>query len=294
MPKLSLTDKNIEFIKQNRLTMSGTDMAKLFGISKGIVTRYMGKSGLSVPKELQNKFRGLGNVGKTTSTPEVDNILKDQYLNIPSKTIANMIGKSDTFVRTRLRQLNLVIPKEIIEQRKIDSQIKQGNIPFNKDKKQVEYMSLEAIKGSSKTRFKKGQKAINELDDGDITIRQSSRNRKGSKPHKYIRLSKGVWKELQKYNWEQKFGEIPKGFVLACKNGDTLNCETSNWELMPMAENAKRNAGHVNLPDTYVAALLSHKDKDLKSELLKYPELIEIKRKTIVLTRKLKNENNGK
>jgi hypothetical protein len=281
----SLTASQRRFIKLNRLKMSGSDMARRFRVGAGVVQRYMKKKGLTPPKEVQIKFRALAMRGKTTATKKEDLFLRENYMSMPVKTMADKINRSHTFVGTRLRQLGLVQPRWLIEQFKKDSQLKPGNVPINKGRPMKEWMSPAMIKRSKKGRFKKGQKSINEKDDGTITLRHSIPGR-GGIPHFFIRISKGVWKELQINNWEMVNGPIPKGFVLASKDGNTLNCDPGNWFLLSKADNARRNAGHKNLPDSYVAhCLAGRKNRGLKDAFLKHPELLDLKRKQLILNR---------
>jgi hypothetical protein len=52
--------------------------------------------------------------------------------------------------------------------------------------------------------------------------------------------------------WEQKYGPIPEGMALKCL-GDKLNCDPSNWELIPRALlprlNGGRNKKHIAFDD---------------------------------------------
>ncbi len=52
------------------------------------------------------------------------------------------------------------------------------------------------------------------------------------------------------------------------------------------------NSSSKNLHDSYVASLIAWRDKDLQQEILKYPELIELKRQEILLSRKIKEVAN--
>jgi hypothetical protein len=71
---------------------------------------------------------------------------------------------------------------------------KKGQLPVNKGKKQIEFMSIEAIKKTVATRFKKGNKPHNTYEkDGIITSRIDNSGR----PYLYIRTSVGKW-ELYK------------------------------------------------------------------------------------------------
>lgn len=236
------------------------------------------------------------NIYSTTATEADDRFIKRNYLKMGVKTMANKIGRSDTLIRTRMKQLNLQQPRELIDQIKKDYRIKKGHIPLNKGKKQKDYMSRAAINRTKATRFKKGEPNHNLLYDGCITVRYNHRQR-NAKPHKYIRISKGVWKELQIYNWEKKFGPVPKGKLLGCIDGDTLNCKPSNWKLLTRAENCVNNSASKRLTDGYVAFCIVGRNRmHLYEEVLKDKKLLEIKRNQILLKRSIdeQDSNTGK
>lgn len=143
--KHTFTKKQEAFIKQNFLKMGVKTMAKKLKIGYSIISRYMNENKLIVPEEIKKQFKYINKETKSSIT-QYDQFIKDNYLTMPVKTIAAAIGKkSDITVRTRMKQLGLVIPKEIIDQRKKDSYFKKGSIPINKGKKQSEYMSPEVI-----------------------------------------------------------------------------------------------------------------------------------------------------
>jgi hypothetical protein len=272
-----------------------------FADNTRVLAKKIGKSykALKSKATVLKLHRQAHNSGFSNATKKELNYIRKNYLILPLKTIADHLGngRTYTFVKGRMDAMGLVRPPELIQKIKDQFLIKPGNIPLNKGMKQKDYMSRAAIKRTIATRFKKGEPNHNSLYDGAITLRKDRIDKKGRyrAPHKYIRISKGVWQELQIYNWEQKKGKVPKGYVLACKDGNTLNCKISNWFLLTKADNAIRNAGHRNLPDTYVAHLIAgRKNKGLKPELLKYPELIELKRRTIILNRQLKKESHEK
>lgn len=177
---------------------------------------------------------------RTTFTPEMDAIIKANYLEIPVKRLGRMIGKSYTGISGRLKQLGLVIPREIIEERKKMGRIKKGDPSFNKGKKQKDYMSAEAIERTKKTRFQKGNKPHNTAkNNGAISIRPDT---KSGIAYKYIRVSLGVWELYHRVVWEQNNGEIPENHVIAFKDGDSMNCNIKNLELLTMRENMLRNS----------------------------------------------------
>lgn len=179
----------------------------------------------------------------STSNPKTDKFLQENYLTMPVRIIEKNIGRSRTFILTRMRQLGLVIPKEIIEQRIRECRIQPGAVPVNKGKKQSEFMSPEGIKRTLATRFKKGQRIHNEGKNGDIRVRHNHKNR-GDKPYKWIRIRKGKWEMLHVNLWKENHGRIPNGMIVVFKDGDTMNCKLENLELITREENMKRNTIH--------------------------------------------------
>lgn len=179
---------------------------------------------------------------KTTATKAELSFIRKNYLKLPIKTIAKDLGRSQTFVRGRMKALGLVIPAEIAEQRKRDSWIKVGTVPKNKGKK----MPVEIYEKVCHTFFKKGHSPHNTAKkDGVISIR-SERNIYGKREYKYIRISRSVWVPYHRYRWELFRGPLPKGYCLSFKNGDTLDCRISNLELISRAQNAIRNKAKFN------------------------------------------------
>lgn len=106
--------------------------------------------------------------------------------------------------------------------------------PGNKGMKQEEYMSLEAIQRTKATRFKKGDRAKNELPIGSITV-----NSYGYKLIK--RKMEGTlwerWEFLHKAVWEEHNGPVPEGMVVTFKDTDRLNCDIDNLMLVTRGEN---------------------------------------------------------
>lgn len=219
--------------------MSGREMATKLKLGKSLVNRWIKDNGLAVPRSLVVKFQSDARKGTTSSTPSIDTYLRANYKKLPQKRIAETIGRSHTFVVTRLKQLGLVIPREIIEQFRKESQIKPGNVPLNKGKK----MSKEMYNKCAPTMFKKGQLPHTTLYDGCITVRHDHPDRKGHR-YKWIRISKAKWEMLHVHNWKKKHGPIPKGFIVAFKTADTMNCSPGNLMLITRAENMKRNTIH--------------------------------------------------
>jgi len=118
-------------------------------------------------------------------------------------------------------------------------------------------------------------------DDGVITIRKMS----NGKSYKWYKINKSEWKLYQRIVWEREFGLLPENHNVIFKDGDSLNCNPENLTLLSHEDLLEKNTGSVELTDAYIATQLSLKDRDLREELLKYPELIELKRESLKLKR---------
>jgi hypothetical protein len=177
-------------------------------------------------------------------TNEEKRFITEHYLLFPVKRVAKMIGRSEYGVFSFLRREGLVVPPELVAQRKKDSQIKKGSVPPNKGKKLVDYCSPEAIERMATTQFKKGNLPPNTAGaDGEIRIR-FDHPRQGGKAYKYIRLSLSKWVLYHRYLWEQVNGAIPPKHVLRFKDGDSLNCVLDNLEVVSYEKNMELNAIH--------------------------------------------------
>lgn len=239
-----LTEAQIEFIRNNRLLFSSRQLAAKIGCSKFFIQRFMKKNGWTPPTSVIEEFRIKAMIGRTTSTPEIDLFLKKNYLDLPVNRMAIAVKRSETLVKGRMRQLELVQPRELIEKFKLESRIQPGSVSFNKGKKQTDYMSKAAIRRTMATRFKKGQLPKNTRSDFEITIRKDRRNVK----YQYIRVKLGVWTPLHRFIWEMINYPISGKMNLVFKDHDTLNCELKNLELLTDAQLMKRNSYH-NYPE---------------------------------------------
>ena len=137
-----------------------------------------------------------------------------------------------------MKRKGIVVPEEsLVEFRKL-TQYKPGRISPNKGKKLAEYLSPEAIEKLKSKWFQKGIVPANTLHDGAVTIRTS----KSGKQYKFIRLAKGKWLHLHVHNWLQAGNTLPKGYVVRMIDGDTLNPDISNLELISRARNLELNS----------------------------------------------------
>lgn len=115
---------------------------------------------------------------------------------------------------------------------------KKGQVPFNKGKKIETWMKPEMIAKLKKTSFQKGQLPHNTLYDGAIRTRRDT----SGLSYQYIRVGKAKWELLHRHVWQQHYGLIPAGMVVAFKDGNQLNCHSENLKLITASENMLRNS----------------------------------------------------
>lgn len=153
-------------------------------------------------------------------------------------------------------------------------------------------VSPESYERRRKNFFGKGSKTrANSVQDVVIRRRKSSK-----RSLKYIRINSGQWKALHRHTWEQHNGPIPKGHVISFKDGDSLNCDIDNLEMIAHREYFKvMNANyHKILRDEFVfrIAKRSFGMGDISFEEALSSGLIEVWRNEIEYKRLLKMKKN--
>lgn len=230
-------------------------------------------------------------------TNEEDNFLRENYLQMIPRVIGEQLGRSKNSVSQRIKLLGLVVPPEVVAQRKKLGQFKPGQKSWNTGMKGLK------IPGSEKSWFKKGHLPHQTKYDGCITIREDHTQRRGKlAQYKWIRISKAVWKPLHQFIWEKEHGEIPKGYTFRFKNGNTLDCRLENLLLIPRAKQVRMNSNHVKTgiamkknarefkdmkSDKKIAHWISPFNAELRAEVLKNKELLDLKREQIKIRRVL-------
>ena len=110
----------------------------------------------------------------------------------------------------------------------------KGHTPFNKGKK----MSPELYEKCKVSMFKKGNRPDNWKPDGTIVQRVD----KTGRVYKYYKIKDSYWILYHHKVWRDYNGPIPPKHVVSFKDGNSMNCDISNLELITMAENAIRNS----------------------------------------------------
>lgn len=227
-------------------------------------------------------------------TEKEEKYLRENHL---IKTVPEMcadLGRTESSINARRAKLELKRPESIKQEMQARGYFKKGVIPFNK--------GVKGVHMSPDTEFKKGHEPKNTKYNGCVTLRE---HRRTGMSYLFIRIEKNNWKMLHHYNWEKVYGKIPKGHLIRFVNGNTLDCNIENLELVSQADNARRNADHKKAAETLrnrylndfdsmyppsrIASFLSYKDANLREKLLMHPEIIEVKRNQLKLKRELKN-----
>ena len=191
----------------------------------------------------------------------------DLYPHHSSKYIAELLGVTISKVyntawtnKVKKSAEYMLTPESgrIIEP-SVANQFKPGHTPHNKGKQ----ISAEIYEKVAPTMFKIGNKPHNTKPNGTINIRAD----KSGRLYQYIKIKDCQWELLQRYVWTQANGEIPQGSVVIFLDGNYLNCELNNLQVISRRENMARNT------------------------IQRYPaELQEVMK----LTSKLKRKTNGK
>jgi hypothetical protein len=170
-------------------------------------------------------------------TKKEDAFLKRNYMKIPCKRMARILGRSEGSARHRLHRLGFVVPPEIAQKFKNQNQFKKGKVPANKGKKQTEFISRAGIKRTVATRFKKGGVPKNLKPLGSTRV-----SKDGYLEIKTMEPNK--WEHYHRLMWEETFGDIPKGKIVRFVTKDKLNVHPFNLELVDRVENMRRNSIH--------------------------------------------------
>lgn len=166
------------------------------------------------------------------STSQLE-ILLQQYENTANRDLAELIGVTEPAVGAKAHKLGLKKSDEFMRTRSAIGFFQKGFTPHNKGKK----MPDDVYARCKGTMFKKGNIPPQTRHDGAIRLSLD----KCGRVYKYIRISKANWKLYSHYVWEPVNGPVPKGMCLWHKDGDTLNSDPDNLELITRKENRLRN-----------------------------------------------------
>ena len=234
------------------------------------------------------------NISQKKWTEQEIDWLRENINRYTNKQLCDILHRSKSSIQGSQKRFNIYRSPEERLRRLQATQFKKGHVPANKGIKGTHF--------SPKSEFKKGHTPANIKHDGAISVRVHKRT---GIPYKWIRIAKAKWIMYNRYVWEQYSGEpVPDNHIVGFVNGDTLNCRIENLYCMSKADNARRNRnpkkaaesmrkvwqeGRHYQSDKYIVSCISQRDKELRKEIEKHPELIEMKRQELLLRRAIKN-----
>lgn len=172
-------------------------------------------------------------------TDREDKLLRQMFPDTPTKKIAKRLRRSYGSVAQHAVAIGLC-KSEAFKQSLASGKFILGKIhgkayhfpkghrPWNKGKK------YNPGGRSIETRFKKGQPF-----KGKSVYLYTEEN---GKTYKFVRTAPGVRRPLHRVVWEKNRGAVPRGHVVAFRNGNPMDCRLRNLKLLSRADNLKRNA----------------------------------------------------
>ncbi len=293
--------------------MSNRDLQKKYGLTE-YQCNYISKK-LNLKKT--RKQRSIS-AGKLEWTSEEDQFLRDNWQQMDNVELAKALGRKLTNTRTRLYQLGMKRMEmeywtdEMIQflrenYRRIGdtelAEIFSAKWPKNKgwSKKHIEkkrrYLKLKRTKKEREAILQghveagvyvRGNAKMWETrgiaKEGEIRYWRVGQN--DARPVPFIKVD-GSFVHYARYRYEQLNGPVPDGYNVVFLANDPKNLQDDNLGIVSNEELALRNSklGPGALSFNYVAGMLI-RDKELREEIkAKHPELIELKRKQLILNR---------
>lgn len=201
---------------------------------------------------------------------DINKIIRDRFPHERTQNIADDLGLTYSQVSNRAHSMGLRKSDEfkmsnqsgrhnLIEGGK-KFRFPKGHEPANKGKKMPDEI-YEKVKHSM---FKKGNRPHNWKPDGSVVERI---DKKTDIKYLYYKIKDSHWILYHHKIWQDADGPIPDKHIIRFKDGNQLNCDLSNLELISMVENVNRNS------------------------IRRFPEELQ---NVIILKAKLKKKINGK
>lgn len=200
-------------------------------------------------------------------TQDEDDILKKDYANTLNTELVVTLNRPIGSIYCRAQFLGLKKSKEFLHTngcyfKKGDNtgvayRFKKGDVPFNKGQKMPDEVKAKVLN----TTFKKGNKPHNTYSGNGVIV---TRVDKTKRPYQYIKIGDSNWQLLHRVLWKQHHGLIPKGMIIAFKDGNSMNCIIENLEMITMAENAIRNKSKFEQYPTELKQVIRIKNKITK------------------------------
>ena len=170
---------------------------------------------------------------------EID-FLKRNYATRTCVDIAEWVHHTPRGVEAKALSLGLRKPEGYKEEHCKGSRFQKGHVPFNKGKKQAEWINEEGARKIAAHQFKKGQVRLSSHTYRPVGYEHTHTS--NGRKYVYIKIAADRKMVLKhRWLWEQANGPIPKGCNVQFKDGNTLNCVLENLYLISRAKQLRKN-----------------------------------------------------
>ena len=175
-------------------------------------------------------------------TERQKNYLRRHYSNGDTKQIAEYLKRPLAHIYAMAKKLGIKKSREFRREigiklaarpESMAYRFQKGHRSSLRGKRQSDFMSPEGLENAKKARFRKGE-VHNIKPVGYESVDK----------HGYVRIKIAEGQSMvlkHRWVWQQHHGEIPEGFCVSFKDGNSLNCDIDNLFLLSLADRARRN-----------------------------------------------------
>lgn len=156
-------------------------------------------------------------------TPELDDWLREHYPHHPTAELAEQLGRTVGALHQRASRLGLHKTHDLVSRLCSESSSKPRRVS----------------PASRRTQFRAGQQPRNTEPLG-----AESWTSNGYRVRKVAHHGKQHerWRPVHHLVWEEHYGEIPDGYIIAFRDGDQTNVSIQNLELISKAQRMHQNS----------------------------------------------------
>jgi hypothetical protein len=276
----SWTSEEMDYLRANFPTGDFADMCRVLGRNKAAIKSMADK----------HKIRRAVNV-KHHWTDAENELMRKEYPRGDLHALAEKLNKTVTAIYNRARfvgverdpdlvaESNRVSGKRLAD-KNLGRRFVKGQVPANKGKKQVDFISPEKMKSVKANYFPKGNRPHNYKPVG---YERTTRDGYIEVKVKDCEKSKDNFVLKQRLVYEQNFGPIPEGCVVEFIDGDKSNFDPANL----VAKTRRQNIIDNGLRDTaIVKRQLKVKDPDAVQDIIEnHSHLISLARASLKVNR---------
>ncbi len=248
MPRPALTPQAKRHLMAHYTTTPNKELARTLGCPLYMVKNFALAQGLRKSKA----YIKSGANGKKPFTPKEAAYVRKHYANAPTAVVADTIGHPASSVYRLATRLGLK-KSAAFNASPQSGRLQKGNSvgksswfqPGQKAHNKGKRMPASVRAKVARTWFTKGHLPHTTTYDGHISVRRDKHGRS----YQFIRIALGQHVHLHRKLWTDAHGAVPKGYCVAFKDGDSMNCTLENLECITMAERMRRTSIHNYPPE---------------------------------------------